>query len=387
MTENTHEAQITEPQKKKVAIVADTYYPKIDGIMRFLSEIVPRLKEDIEITLVVPDYHTHEEHFQDIPKVKIKVSRLISLSGYAPMRLSWNNFKKIREAVKNADIVFIQGPALISYVALIYSRIFKKRIIQFVHMVMWEVYEKNLPRWLRWTKKILQWLTINHWYNKCTQLVVPYKDLAHELTEIGVKTEKVIARLGVDTLKFIPTENKSAAKQHKNIDSSKLVIGYVGRISKEKNVRVLVEAYERLKSKFNCILLIVGSGTKEEMSYVRNIPGVVCAGFQENVIPYFQAMDIFVMPSLTETTSLATLEAMACGVPVVTTRVGFLKQYVRKDYNGLMFPRGNTGTLVLQLDKLLRSPEKRKLMGENARGTAMIFSWDVTAERLREILK
>ena len=372
--------------KKKVLIVADTYYPKIDGVMRFLSEIIPRLRDDFELSLLVPDYHSHEDYFPGIQKTKLKVSKIISLSGYAPMRVSFSNLKKIRESVQAADIVFIQGPALISYVALLYGRKYGKKVIQFVHMIMWELYARNLPSGMRWITGFLRKLTISHWYNKCSLLVVPYKDLAQEMTDQGVKTEKTIARLGVDTHNFIPTDNKAEAKQKLHIDV-KPVIGYLGRISKEKNVRTLVEAFERVRQKFNCTLLIVGSGTKEELSHVKNMPGVIMAGFQNNVVPYLQAMDIFVMPSLTETTSLATLEAMACGVPVISTRVGFLKQYVRKDYNGLMFPRGNTGTLVLQLEKLLGNTEKRRMMGENARGTAMIFSWDVTAERLKEILR
>ncbi|HLC19856.1 MAG TPA: glycosyltransferase family 4 protein [Candidatus Nanoarchaeia archaeon] len=362
---------------KKILIVADTYVPKMDGIVRFLTEIVPRLTS-LDITLLVPDFGKHWNE----KEVRLPVSRIISLSGYSPIKLSVSNLRKIRDAVKAADVIFIQGPALISYIALRYSRKFQKRVVHFIHLIMWELYANHLPRWLRWTG-FLRWLTISHWYNLCDQLVVPYKGLIPELETLGVTPPKAVVRLGVDATQFAPTD-KVVAKQRLGIDAHTLVVGYVGRISYEKNVAVLLEAFQRIKQEFNVLLLIVGSGV--HMTMFENVSGVKLAGFQHDVVPYLQAMDVFVMPSLTETTSLATLEAMSCGVPVVTTRVGFLKDYVRKGYNGLTFPRGNTYTLVSHLRKLLSDAPMRAELGEHARQTAHSFSWDNTARKLTDIL-
>lgn len=363
---------------KKVLIVADTYVPKIDGIMRFLMEVVPRLTS-LDITLLVPDFgkSLYEK------EIRLKVSRIISLSGYSPMRLSFSNFRKIRDAVKAADVVFIQGPALISYVALRYARKFDKKIVQFVHLIMWELYANHLPRWLRWCAGMLRWLTISRWYNLCDILIVPYRGLVSELEALGVTAQKKVVRLGVDINQFAPAD-KVAAKQKLGIEPHVLVIGYVGRISYEKNVAVLLDAFQRIKKEFNVLLMIVGSGV--HMKMFENVNGVKLAGFQPDVVPYLQAMDVFVMPSLTETTSLATLEAMSCGIPVITTRVGFLKDYVRRGYNGLTFPRGNTYTLVMHLRKMLSEPHMRATLGEHARQTAHSFLWDNTARKLGEIL-
>jgi len=98
-------------------------------------------------------------------------------------------------------------------------------------------------------------------------------------------------------------------------------------------------------------------------------------------------MDIFVMPSLTETTSLAILEAMGCGIPVITTKVGFPKEYIVKNHNGLLFPRGNQYNLKIQLKKLLDNPKLRKTLSHHARTTAKSFSWDKTAEKIKGIIE
>lgn len=368
---------------KKILIVADTYFPKIDGIMRTLREVVPRIAQDFEITLLVPDWGIS----WDYNEIKIKTSRIIRLSGYASMSFSWSNIQNIREAVRNTDIVFIQGPALMSLLAIYFGRRYNKTVVYYIHLIMWELYEKNIPRWLGWfTIPILKKLTVA-WYNACDVLVVPYRNLIMEMTKSGIRTKKEVARLGVDTLAFYPAADKDEAKRRLGIDPSYRVVGYIGRISKEKNVGVLLEAVKNVQENEKILLLVVGSGTKSEMKKFRNAKNTMLPGFIEDVTPYYQAMDIFVMPSLTETTSLATLEAMACGIPVITTKVGFLKEYVMKNFNGLLFPKGNVLTLTIQLRKLLRRKKMRRRMGKNAREVALGFSWDKTAARMREILR
>ncbi len=367
---------------KKILIAADTYVPKIDGIMRFLSEIIPRLKHEYDITLLVPDYHQswHEK------EVRLKLSHMIKLSGYATMALSLSNINKIRHAVKEADTIFIQGPALISLCAAYFGRKYHKHVLWYVHLMIWELYEKHLPRWTRWLLVPLIKRLVTAGYKKCDVLIVPYKKLVRELEAMGIGTRKTVINLGADTALFIPAENKQQAKEKLGIDPAATVIGYVGRVSKEKNISVLLEAVARLQE-YKLTTLIVGSGAESEMNAVKETKNTLTPGFVKDVVPYYQAMDIFVMPSLTETTSLATLEAMACGVPVITTRVGFLREYVRRDYNGLLFPKGNTFTLMLQLRKLIKNSDMRLKMGENARATALSFSWDNTAKRIKKILE
>jgi glycosyltransferase involved in cell wall biosynthesis len=99
-------------------------------------------------------------------------------------------------------------------------------------------------------------------------------------------------------------------------------------------------------------------------------------------------MDIFVMPSLTETTSLATLEAMASGIPIVSTKLGFMQHYIVKNYNGLFFPRNSPSMLAVQIRKLLEDDHLREKLGKNARKTvAYSFSWERSINRIKRILQ
>ncbi|MCK5025745.1 MAG: glycosyltransferase family 4 protein, partial [Nanoarchaeota archaeon] len=109
---------------------------------------------------------------------------------------------------------------------------------------------------------------------------------------------------------------------------------------------------------------------------------------KDDVIPYLQAMDIYVLPSLTETTSLSTLEAMSCGCAVISTKVGLVKRYIKDKVNGSFFPKGNATALKIKLNWLIENPGIRAKLGRNARETVKAkFNWEKTETGIREALE
>jgi len=121
------------------------------------------------------------------------------------------------------------------------------------------------------------------------------------------------------------------------------------------------------------------------MEKLKDTPGLKITGFVDNVVPYLQAMDIFVMPSLTETTSLSTIEAMSCGLPVIATRVGDIKNYIIPKKNGLFMGKSNHYILKKKLERLLDDKYLRSTLGHNARETVVRkFSWRDTISNIRK---
>ena len=93
------------------------------------------------------------------------------------------------------------------------------------------------------------------------------------------------------------------------------------------------------------------------------------------------------MPSLTETTSLATLEAMSYGLPIIASKVGFMKNYIVKGYNGIFFPRDSSTMLAMKIKKLRDNIELRNKLGQNARKTiAYSFSWERSINKIKRLL-
>ncbi len=377
--------------EKKLLLVADTYYPKVDGTLKFIEEFLRRAGSDFKISLLVP-YLGKREKTKRIPDPTEKIayiqpSHLLQISGYQNMKLNRNNIQRIKTAIQNTDLVFIQGPALLSYLSIYYARKYNKNTVFYVHIIPWELFARFIPKVIRRPFLALFKRIAISWYNKCDEILVPYHELQEQLKRVGVQTKISVAALGVDIQTFSPAKDKRLHKQKLGISPDKIVIGYVGRISKEKNVHTLLEAFKSLEQQDKIHLLIVGDGPERQKKDFPLLPNCTITGFVNNVQDYLKAMDIFVMPSSTETTSLATLEAMACGLPVIATKVGFMKSYIVKNHNGIFVPRSNPGVLSLKLKALLEDPTLREQLGQNARKTvAYSFSWERSINRIKRLL-
>ena len=162
--------------------------------------------------------------------------------------------------------------------------------------------------------------------------------------------------------------------------------GFCGRIGREKDLPTLVKAFKKARHhQKNLLLLIVGTGIEEEVGKDIHI---IVTGSVNNVVPYLQAMDIFVLPSLTETSSLATMEAMSVGLPIVATPVGNIREYIEDGKNGLIFPRGDARSLYEKLEILLADEKLRANLGREARRTIKTkYQWVITAKKIRLILE
>jgi glycosyltransferase involved in cell wall biosynthesis len=369
--------------KPNLLIVSDTYHPKIDGVLMFVEEFLKKSQNDFEISWIVPGHH-RKSKFSQVKTIFLTMSKKFSAFTYQPIEYSRDNRKKIKKAVKNSQIVFIQVFGPIGILAFRYARKMKKKIVVYVHNTPWEFLEKHYSL-RKITARMARRFFISM-YNKADLLLVPFHDMIDELKQEGIKSKMEVARLGVDIDRFSPPKDKDYYRRKVNLPVKTKIITYVGRVSNEKNTLILLEAFLMLRGEV--FLLIVGDGQKELVEKFKEHKNCKVTGFVNNVQDYLKASDIFVMPSLTETTSLATLEAMATGLPVVATKVGFIKKYLIKNHNGIFFPRNSSTHLALKLEKVLQEPEFAIKIGKNARKTvAYAFSWERSINKIKRILK
>jgi glycosyltransferase involved in cell wall biosynthesis len=369
---------------KKLVIASDCFLPRWDGVTRFLLEILPRLKKDFHITILAPDFPGQKINVKGIELIRFPVMK----QEMGDIHFAKFQYKKVKSYIAEADIVFSQTIGPIGIKAIIAANKLNKPVIPFIHSIEWELTTKSVKYFKRMTNAATRVLT--KWlYNKCTLLIVPTQEVEEKMTILGIRTPKEVVPLGTDTKRFSPTTDKAKAKEAIGIDPKNKVIGFCGRLGREKNISTLYRAFRRVEKKHKDIkLLIVGEGVKEDEELFTSSRNVVHVGKKNNVVPYLQAMDIYVLPSLTETTSLSTLEAMACGVAVVCTPVGYVKEYIKERYNGMLFPFKNSLILSLKLNMLLEDKKLRERLGRNARKTVeQQFHWKDTAKEIKEILE
>lgn len=196
-------------------------------------------------------------------------------------------------------------------------------------------------------------------------------DLTHSLTH----RPAYLMRRGVDTRLFDP------ARRRRSDDTFR--IGYVGRLTPEKNVRFLAELGVALKAKGqdNVEFVIVGEGS-EEAWLRQNVPNVTCTGVLRGdaLAEAYAGMDLFAFPSRTDTFGNVVLEALASGVPAVVTDGGGPKFIVEAGVTG--FVTASDAEFIRSTQTILNNPTLLANMRRTARAYALEQSWDAVFESL-----
>jgi phosphatidylinositol alpha-1,6-mannosyltransferase len=191
---------------------------------------------------------------------------------------------------------------------------------------------------------------------------------------------------GVETDVFAPRREASAA----------LRLLCVGRLIERKGQQHLLRAFAQLCARFpgqGLQLSLVGTGDNEQplrrLAAELGVAGRVdFTGFvdRDGMPAVYNRADIFVLPSESEGMSIALLEAMASGLPVVVTATGGTDELVTPELNGLVVPWADVGRLAEALARLVAQPELRAAMGERSRERARAFAWDEIARQYVELM-
>ncbi len=377
--------------KKRLLIATDSFLPRWDGISRFLSVIIPQIKDDFDVTVLSPNHGPYIPNGFKLIQVPLSNKKAGDFTAAA------FKFNVVKRAVKQADIVFSQTTGPVGFMAVYYAKKRHIPIVSFTHVIEWDLVPKATKN--LFLKRLLVHAVkqySRYIYRKSDLLIVPSESTAELLTWQGIATKKTIVHLGVDSNVFRPYDEKSEQEKDRinkikeaiNL-KDEFVVGYHGRIAREKDLMTLSRAYNWLRRHHkNVKLLIVGDGLIEIKEKLKAVDGAILVGAKSNAQDYLPLMNVYVTSSLTETTSLTTLEAMATGLPVIATPVGFIKEYISNNYNGMIFPKKDAYALYKCLETVKGNQSLAQLFGERARKTILKdFQWSHTVDEIRRILK
>ncbi len=370
-------------------IATDNFLPRRDGITRFLSKTIPHLKNYFNITVICPQFDKKDVPLEGINFVKIPL-RKTQIGDFIPAKFE---VKKIKKALSKEAIFFSQTLGPIGGTALYLAERKKMKTSAFIHSIEWKLVSQNMKNFFfkKWSIPFVK-ILVRFLYKRCDYLLVPSDRIADTLSWERILTPKVNIRLGVDYDHFLPyykNTNRKRIREMLEIDEKDIVLGYHGRLSYEKDLETLLRAFIKIRTKYPQLkLLIVGSGVNSIEKKLKNQKGVIHIPSTSNVYNYLSIMDIYCMPSLTETTSLSTLEAMSTELPIITTGVGFIKDYVKDDFNGYLFKKRDSYDLAKQIEKLLKHSELRQIFGKRSRDIVIKnFDWSTTISHLIAFLQ
>jgi D-inositol-3-phosphate glycosyltransferase len=199
---------------------------------------------------------------------------------------------------------------------------------------------------------------------------------------------------GVDTALFTPGD-AAAARRRLGLDASPLLV-YVGRLAPIKGLVTLLDAMARLRERGRRVRLLVIGGEADEprdghevdlrrhVARLRLGDGVSFVGHQPQpaLRDFYVAADAAVLPSYYESFGMMALEAMACGTPVIASRVGGLTTTVRDGVTGVLVPDGDADVLADQIDRLLDDDDLRWRLGREGVRWAAQHRWPCVAEAI-----
>jgi glycosyltransferase involved in cell wall biosynthesis len=374
----------------RVCIFTETYYPEIGGgetQARLLAEgliagghsasILTRrsrpLSAKFELVGETPVYRLRPHGSGQLKKWGLVISSI-----------PWLLRKK-----QHYDVVFVSGYRIIGITTVLICKLLGKRCILKADSrgeMSGAFFLPGLsklglsPAW--WLFRLFLWLR-NALLRQADAFSAITNDIAAELSAAGVSTNKIhLIPNGVDTNRFIPADpaRKASLRDTLFLPPTAPVVVYTGRLVSYKGLRLLLEAWHRTHDKYaDAVLVLVGAGgldihnCEAELRAYANANGlgetVRFAGGVPNVHEYLQAADFFVLPTLNDAFPSSLIEAMACGLPVITTSVGALGAIVTHRENGLIIAPADDQQLYQALATLLSDTTLAACLGEAARKT------------------
>ncbi len=351
------------PNSLRVAIITQRYYPLIGGIEHQQATLAPLLRErGIDVQIFTKRYPglEEEETIHGVPVHRFPIPGPIPVASISFTLHAQPALARFKPDVVHAHEVFSPGTT-----ALLAKALFRVPVTispscggefgEFIRL-------KN--QFMGSTRIYLLRKFVDHWIAKSTEI-------DQELSAAGIDTAKhFFMPNGVDTRHFHPVnpEQKSQRRQSLGLPEGPLIV-FTGRLEHQKRVDLLIDAWKMLKEEhgFSGNVILVGGGSLEQDLKARSTSDIHFVGPVDDVCPYLQAADIFVLPSNAEGISGSMLEAMAVGLPVVVTNVGAAGSVITPEKNGLLVPSGDVQAVKNALDFLLRNPTMQAELGRNAR--------------------
>jgi glycosyltransferase involved in cell wall biosynthesis len=214
-------------------------------------------------------------------------------------------------------------------------------------------------------------------YNRATARIVTTGERLRKqvIAETHVDPRHVLSvPTGIDLARY-SSGDRVAARASVGLPADAPIVGIVATLRSWKGHKYLLQAFAAMRRP-QALLVIAGDGPQREALAAQasslGIEGQVrFAGNQADVVPWLRSFDVFCLPSYAnEGVPQALMQAMACGLPVITTPVGSIDEIVEAGVNGIMVPPQNEVRLRVELSNLLDDPARREALGSAAAGVA-----------------
>jgi glycosyltransferase involved in cell wall biosynthesis len=370
----------------RIAYFTDTYSPEVNGVTNTLSRLGAYLEENrIHHTIIAPAYKNDDL----LPYRKKRHSVYRSLYHFKGLqthlspesRLAFPAFWEIDEICDSfkPDLVHVSTELGIGFRGMRYALSRKLPLVMSYHT--------NYGEYLRFfdleflkplLEKYLAWF-----YRFAHRILAPSRHTLEDLFRRQYRNLDIWSR-GIDAALFNPEYRNEDLRNR--LGKDKFIFLYVGRLSPEKGLDMLLYAAAGLERRFpgKTVFVCTGGGPYAETIKKQKLSNVVLTGFKRGreLSEIYASADCFAFPSGTETFGNAALEAMASGLPVAGVASGGVKDFLSHRNNALLCPSGSGEAFLENLTALMEDSKLRLKLAGNARKTALARDWNRVFDRL-----
>jgi glycosyltransferase involved in cell wall biosynthesis len=383
----------------KILIAADLHWPTINGVATFSRNLAQGLADrGHEVVVIAPSQRRSGRPAEEVDvNYVIKRTASVPFPFYQNFRISLAPQMEIRRIFQEfqPDIVHLQMCLTIGNVTQRYALKYGIPIVATNHAIPDNLLD-NLRLLAPMSRPIGYVMTEYgvRFHRKVDYVTLPTQSAIGMFGEERLSVPVEPVSNGIDLSKFTPTKAKQSVIGKFHIPHNKPVITYVGRTDAEKHLYVLIEAFARTlhEAKTEPHLLIVGAGTDLErmknLTYELRIHShVTFTGrvTDEEIIELHKVGDVFAMPSPAELQSIATLEAMASGKPVVAVDAGALSELCQNQRNGFLCEKDNIDQFSAALTRLVDDVKLREKYATESLAIAKTHDMRHTLDKFEEI--
>jgi phosphatidylinositol alpha 1,6-mannosyltransferase len=277
-------------------------------------------------------------------------------------------------AAFSPNVVHVSSPDVAGHRAVSWARQRRLPVLGSVH-TRFETYFRYYN--MAWLEPVATAM-LRRLYRRCDALVAPSESMAQVLRDQRMNYDLGIWSRGVDRELFHPGRRDLAWRRAQGIADDEVVVGFFSRLVMEKGLDVFSDAIDELRSRgLRHRVLIVGEGPAREW-FENRLPGAVFAGFLggEALATAVASMDVLLFPSVTETFGNVTLEAMACGLPVVAAAATGSESLVDDGVTGRLIRPGAVHQFAEAVRAYVEQPDLRARHGQAGQTRSMEFGWD-----------
>jgi len=364
---------VPEPADLRVALFSGNYNMVTDGANRALNRLVEYLlRQGAQVHVYSPTV--------DEPAFTPQ-GELVSLPSFAiPGRAEYRVATGLSDAVRRdlaafaPNVVHISSPDFGAQSAVKWARKIGLPVLASVH-TRFETY----PRYyhLGFLEPVIEAL-LRRLYRRCDALVTPSASMADMLRQQRMHNDIGIWARGVDREVFSPARRDLDWRRGLGLGDDEMAVGFLGRLVLEKGLDIFGQAIAELhRREVPHRVLVIGDGPARD-AFEAQLPGAVFAGFQggTDLGRAVASMDVLLNPSVTETFGNVTLEAMACGVPVIAARATGSSSLVADGKTGRLIEPRDIGAYAEALTDYARDPALRAAHGTAGELASRSYSWD-----------